>query len=109
MLGSKIFVSLTAYQKLMKATVCLYFSGFINRSAGLIIETGFSKQSRVSFSSCDAFCLYLHFETHVHSPRHTSAHIAAHIYYGDGESVGSLLIDPLTQSLFFPQYRGLII
>ena len=66
MLGSKIFVRLTAYQKLMKATVCLYFLGFINRSAGLIIETVFAKQSRVSFSSCDAFCLHLHFETHTH-------------------------------------------
>lgn len=45
----------------------------INRSAGLIVETIFAKQSSIAFSSWDgSFCTFS--LKHTHPPTHPSAH-----------------------------------
>lgn len=83
--------------------VCLHHFGFINRSAGLIVETIFAKQSSVAFSSCGAFFLHLYIETHTRppTPPHTSTHITTHIHYRGGVSIGRPINRSFSSELLF--------
>lgn len=86
----------------------------------LVLFWGYKQMSRVNCRNrfckavkCSCFKLWcflsaLHSEAHPLTPA-TLSHPATHIYWGWGWVLEALLIDPLAQSFFFPQYRRLII